>query len=204
MHRHTYYIVYRTTNKINGKIYVGKHRTNNLDDGYLGSGRLLRRAIKKHGVDAFERTVLAIFDTEDGMNKMEAELVTEEFCLREDTYNICRGGHGGFSHINRVGRRAFFTDAAWRKMQTMDRTRCITDATRAGLKRAHAEGRIKYDTFTGRQHTEESKLKISKAASARTGNRNSQHGSCWITDGSTNRKLRRDEPVPTGWKKGRV
>lgn len=44
-----------------------------------------------------------MFDTEEEMNTKEAELVTEEFCLREDTYNICVGGKGGFSHINKNG-----------------------------------------------------------------------------------------------------
>lgn len=56
-----YYIVYVTTNNLNGKIYVGSHATNNLDDGYLGSGKVLKQAIKKYGRESFSREVIATF-----------------------------------------------------------------------------------------------------------------------------------------------
>jgi hypothetical protein len=44
-----YKLVYKTVNNISNKIYVGVHSTEDLDDGYLGSGLLLNRAIKKNG-----------------------------------------------------------------------------------------------------------------------------------------------------------
>lgn len=98
-----YFTVYRTTNKINGKVYIGKHITKNINDGYLGSGKRLRLAFTKYGIDNFQKEILASFDTEEEMNRKEAELVTEEFCLSEKTYNLCVGGRGGFSYINRNG-----------------------------------------------------------------------------------------------------
>lgn len=96
-----HFLIYKITNKINGKIYIGKHITKNIDDGYMGSGKHLKRAINKYGIENFEREILFCFDNELEMNSKEAELVTEEFCLREDTYNLCVGGQGGFSYINR-------------------------------------------------------------------------------------------------------
>ena len=98
-----HYVVYQITNRLNGKIYIGKHQTKKLNDGYMGSGKLIILAIKKYGIENFTKEILFNFDNEADMNAKEAELVTEEFCLREDTYNICPGGHGGFGYINLNG-----------------------------------------------------------------------------------------------------
>jgi hypothetical protein len=95
-----FYTIYKITNLIDGKVYIGKHQTKDLNDGYMGSGKFIRRAIAKHGIKNFRKEILFQFDNEVNMNVKETELVTEEFCLREDTYNLCVGGNGGFSYIN--------------------------------------------------------------------------------------------------------
>lgn len=102
------YIVYKTTNKINGKIYVGVHRTNpDIFDGYIGCGVSKKdqkkkaeigfpKAVRKYGYDNFIRETLFIFpDSEEGMKqayKKEAEIVTIDFVKRKDTYNLTVGG----------------------------------------------------------------------------------------------------------------
>jgi len=92
-----YYTVYKTTNTVNGRFYIGKHKTRDLNDGYMGSGKLLRQAIEKYGKDKFLKEILFIFNNEEDMSKKEKELVI----LSEQSYNICEGGNGGFDYINR-------------------------------------------------------------------------------------------------------
>ena len=95
-----FFTVYQITNNVNGKIYIGKHQTKDLNDDYMGSGKYLRCAIEKYGIENFNKEILFQFDNETDMNAKEAELVTEDFCLRKDTYNICPGGQGGWGYIN--------------------------------------------------------------------------------------------------------
>ena len=102
-----HYTVYKITNQINGKIYIGYHKTKNLDDGYMGSGTYLKRAQEKHGIDNFTKEILFDFDNAEDMRKKEAELVNEEFLLRDDVYNLAYGGGYGWSCITPDSRNGF-------------------------------------------------------------------------------------------------
>lgn len=93
--KYKYNIVYKTTNLINNKIYIGVHGTNNLNDGYLGTGRLIKKAIKKYGKESFKREILYIFDDPDEAYEKEKELVNESFVKNPKTYNLFLGGFGG-------------------------------------------------------------------------------------------------------------
>lgn len=93
-----YFIIYKTMNLLNGKYYIGKHQTKKLDDGYLGSGKYLLRAIKKYGEQNFVKEILHIFEHEWQMNLAERILVVPD---QEVNYNLCSGGKGGFGYINK-------------------------------------------------------------------------------------------------------
>ncbi len=90
-----YYTVYRTRNDINNKQYTGQHKTLDLDDGYLGSGKIILQAIKKYGKENFSKTILFVCDTFEEMDSIEKLIVNKDYTLREDTYNINEGGHNG-------------------------------------------------------------------------------------------------------------
>jgi len=88
-----YNIIYKTTNKVNKKIYIGVHSTPDLNDGYLGSGKHLKLAINKYGSDSFTREILHIFETPEEAYRKESEIVNESFVNRKDTYNLKTGGN---------------------------------------------------------------------------------------------------------------
>jgi len=97
-------MIYKITNKINGKVYIGAHKTRNPDDNYWGSGKYLRAAIAKHGVENFTKEILHTFDNSNDMFAKELEIVNEEFLINENTYNLKVGGKGGW-HYDRSKRK---------------------------------------------------------------------------------------------------
>jgi group I intron endonuclease len=92
----TYFTVYRVTNRANKKFYIGSHRTSKLDDGYMGSGKLLKRAFKKYGMDSFDKEILSVFETSEEMFSEEARLVDKD---DPQCYNLKEGGEGGYDHL---------------------------------------------------------------------------------------------------------
>lgn len=89
------FTVYKVTNDINGKIYIGAHKTNNPNDSYMGTGKNILKAHKKYGIENFTKQVLFEFDNSKDMYDKEAELVNEDFVNDPNTYNIKLGGEGG-------------------------------------------------------------------------------------------------------------
>lgn len=89
------FIVYKTVNKIDGKFYIGVHKTLKEDfDGYLGSGKILKSAILKYGKDSFYRVTLFRYNDVEEAFKKEAELVTKILVDDPACYNCCVGGRG--------------------------------------------------------------------------------------------------------------
>jgi len=90
-----FYIIYKTTNLLDNKIYIGAHATKDINDGYMGSGKYLKRAMMKYGIENFQKEVLFVFTNKEDMFAKEAEIVSEDFITTANTYNIKPGGSGG-------------------------------------------------------------------------------------------------------------
>jgi hypothetical protein len=89
-----FHYLYKTTNLVTNKIYIGAHSTNDINDGYMGSGIQLKHAIKKYGIENFSIEILEYFDSREAVFQKEFEIVTEEFIKDENNYNMCPGGLG--------------------------------------------------------------------------------------------------------------
>lgn len=98
-----FYTVYRIINNLNGRYYIGAHKTTNLDDGYLGSGIAISRAVVKYGESCFTKTILYLLSSDAEMFAKERELVTTEVVADPLSYNIKVGGSGGWDHFSRKG-----------------------------------------------------------------------------------------------------
>ena len=144
------YTIYKVTNKLNGKIYIGKHQTKDPNDEYYGSGKFITAAIKKHSKENFTKEVLFVFETEYEMNAKEKELITEEFVSRKDTYNAGVGGEGGPHFKGKT-----HSPESRKKMATLNRV--FTEETRKKISEANSKRKL----------TDETKKKLSISASKR-------------------------------------
>ena len=213
--RRKYHYIYKTTCKVTGKYYIGMHSTDDLNDGYVGSGKKLGYSIRKYGVDNHVCDILEHYFTREWLREREAELVCAETLTDPKCMNLKVGGEGGFDHLNIPENVAQKVKAAssggkknWQKLiEDPEKVKAHKLRVSANLKSAHAAGKIRYDTFAGREHTAETKAKISKAMSAKMkGESNSQFGTCWINNGLAARKIKQIELeafISQGWRKGR-
>ena len=208
-----HFYLYKITNTINNKIYIGVHKTNNLDDGYMGSGKAIVNAIKKYGIENFKKEILEFFKDSDEMFSREKEIVTESFLLRSDVYNVRRGGTGGFDYINKD--KSLIQKRNKKVASLRDHTKQIDglkqfrkntpdwrEKTSEALKEIYKNGYT--SPFKGKTHSNETKKKIGTANSKhQAGKGNSQFGSVWITNGTENKKIKNGSNIPEGWYKGR-
>jgi group I intron endonuclease len=135
---------YITTNSVNGKQYIGVHCTDNINDGYIGSGLCLLRAIKKYGKRNFIKEILAYCDSEMEGHRNEEKYIKEFNTLFPNGYNL--SPTGGIKYGGKMG-----------------------ETTKHKLKIIALERGCKPppNSFAGYKHSEESKLKISTANSGK-------------------------------------
>lgn len=89
-----FHFIYKVTNRVNGKYYIGVHNTTDLGDGYKGSGNILKEAYKKYGKKSFDFEIMEFFETAEESYNKESEIVNEDLVKDPMCYNVMLGGKG--------------------------------------------------------------------------------------------------------------
>lgn len=97
-----HHIIYKTTCLVTGRYYIGMHSTDDLDDGYLGSGKYLGYSLRKYGPDQHVREVLEHLPDRSSLKARERELITEAVITDSSSMNLALGGDGGWERADAV------------------------------------------------------------------------------------------------------
>ena len=228
MTKHFIYCYFDKSN--NRAIYTGVHNGTE-DDGYTGSGGKWKEAYHQRPKNYY-RVIQKYFKNSKEAFKNEPKWIKKNKTLWPEGLNKHLGGNGGFDYINDNKLNPWKIDPEkwveiskekWKKEKGTQKEQwekenvknfyywstvaSSKEKKKIGLK-GHEALRKKYKTgwtFSGKSHTEEFKKRMSKIMSVKqAGKNNSQYGKMWITNGKISMKIQKKDPIPTGFRKGRV
>lgn len=192
-----FHYIYKIT-RTDGKYYIGLHSTDDLEDGYFGSGHLLARSIRAHGKEVHTKEILEFLPSREELRNRERALVSEETLNDPLCMNLQLGGGGGF--CNEEHRRKFINSPRATKFRGTERARDISRralqktwenpsakllaAVKVNLQKACA-------VAAGEESNAKRKLTM-KANGHSQGEKNSQFGTCWVTRDGKNFKIKKD------------
>lgn len=177
-------VIYKTTNLITKAWYVGKDSLNKSN--YLGSGKILKLAIKKYGIENFTKEILDYAVDLNELAEKEIFYIKQEKETNENKcYNITDGGSGGdtfTNHPNKEARREKqrvhglknkmtkqCRDAAndWRKKNHKMYGSEISEDIKEKNRLEHSDKVKEYwrnneNPWKGKKHSEEAKMKMSE------------------------------------------
>jgi hypothetical protein len=113
--RRKHHIIYKTTCLVTGKWYIGMHSTDDLEDGYLGSGQVLWKSIKKYGKDQHRCEILEHLPDRETLGLREEAILTQELRTDPLCMNLRSGGTGNYpgkAHTEEVKRKIAAASAA--------------------------------------------------------------------------------------------
>lgn len=201
--RRKHHVIYKTTCLVTGRYYIGMHSTDDLGDGYIGSGKRLWQSIKKHGAEQHVCEVLEHLPSRQALRSREAELVNEELLNDMLCMNIALGGEGGWEQVNlrktpeerrAAGLAGGFANKHLWSNETRERVRMISSklmkALRAKQTREEELASIRHASEFAR--TPEANEKRSITMKAKPNSSNSQFGTkwCWVSSQTEIKKIK--------------
>lgn len=200
-----YYTIYKITNSINDKYYIGKHKTQDPNDDYLGSGKVIRAAINKYGRDKFTKTILELCDSEEHMNERERAILTLEHVNNPNCYNCRVGGEGGWGHwlnseeAHQSRLKGGRNSGVRERNLALTKEQCMTRYENGLKKWIKANGYVRND----KAWTEERRQLASKLLKEK----NPMHNKCWVCSPEGEIKFIDKDQLKSykdiGWMKGK-
>jgi hypothetical protein len=206
-----FHFLYRVINVENEKYYIGVHSTDNLDDGYLGSGTRLKKSIQYHGRKSHEREILEFFGTREDAYNRESEVVNENLLKDPKCLNLSLGGIGLakeeyarlFGKIGNENFRKRLKDEEEFRNNFVEKCK---ESNSNNLRGFCKNPKDYAKSFEGHSHTDEVKKSIGKKNSLhQEGEKNSQFGTLWVNKEGANKKIRKEEKnkyLEEGWSLG--
>jgi hypothetical protein len=201
-----YHFIYKTTCLITNKFYVGMHSTNNLDDGYLGSGKRLGYSLNKHGRENHQIERIEFFEIRKDLKNREIELVNEALLHDPLCMNLKIGGEGGFS--NEEHRKKCTIAGLKSQWNNPEYIKWHKDRQ---AKRFSELNKNKPENWgmKNKKHSEKTKEQWRKAHKGKhnhVGENNSMYGIRWIIKNNEVKKIKKEDLnfwLNQGWKPGR-
>lgn len=215
-----HHFIYLTTNVLTGRFYVGMHSTDNLEDGYMGSGQILWRSIKKYGQGNHKVEIIEHLHSREELQKREKEIVNENLLLDPLCMNLKIGGNGGWDHLQKDDKYFAIRSRngkifgsvnganALNKLTSEDRSDRAKEDW-AKNRETKLEALLKFTSIAANSDAaKEKKRETWKSNKFQQGENNSQFGTCWIFNDSINKaiKIKKDDLpqwLTQGWKLGR-
>lgn len=206
--RKKYHVIYKTTCLVSHRYYIGMHSTDNLDDGYLGSGKRLWQSIRKHGKENHVYEIQEKLPSREELRLREAELVNEILLEDKQCMNLCLGGNGGWNKIN---------ETRWAEIQKMGYKAMVAVLTPEQRSRRAKHAWTGSEAQLAAVRSAQKKAIIAaalpeandkrkatlQAMKHQQGEANSQYGKVWVTNGSDAKLVKLDQ-LPAGFIVGRV
>jgi hypothetical protein len=213
--RRKYHYIYKTTCLITNKYYIGMHSTDNLEDGYQGSGKRLWYSINKYGKENHQTEILEFLPTRKELRERESYLVNEELLEDPMCMNLTLGGFGSWDHLNSNSdlqrKKGAIGNEKMKWLRKNDKTWVEAKSKKQSkaLKQQYIDGvrdKGPFCDWTGKKHSEET-IKKMKGHKRQQGSNNSQFGTCWIFNDNTkqNKKISKEDLskyLDQGWFKG--
>lgn len=189
-----FYLIYKITNLINNNIYIGAHKTRNKEDGYMGSGKLIKLAIKKYGLSNFKKEILHEMFSEIEMYDKERELVK----VGIGYYNLMNGG--GFPIVFTEEIKAKIGKANSIQQKGTKNSQFDTIWINDGIKNL----KIKKIDVIPEGYTKGRLMKGSQKLHVAKGKDSPNTGKHFINNGVDNLFVPSHLPLPEGYVKGRL